>query len=32
LGSPPVYGNSSNIWEDFPYMGSLPIHGKSSHI
>ena len=26
----PLHEQSSNIWEVFPYMGSLPMHGKSS--
>jgi hypothetical protein len=24
-------GFSFHIWEDFPYMGRLPIHGNTSH-
>ena len=25
-------GNSSHVWEVFPYIRSLPIYGKTSHI
>jgi hypothetical protein len=29
MGSLPIDGKVSQIWEDF--MGSLPVHGKTSH-
>jgi hypothetical protein len=28
----PICGKSSCIWEDFAYMGRLPMYGKTSHI
>ena len=29
---PPIHGKSSQIWKDFPYKGSLSIHGKYSEV
>ena len=28
MGSFPFYGKSSHTWEDFPYMGQLPMYGR----
>ena len=31
IGAANVYGKTSHTWELLPYMGGLPIDGKSSH-
>jgi hypothetical protein len=32
MGSLPIDGKSSHIWEHFPYAGSLPIYGTTFPI
>jgi hypothetical protein len=32
MGSLPIYGMTSHLWEDFPHTGRLPTYGKTSHI